>query len=156
MQAKSPEAIEILGNRGLEEFCERYKTELSQLHSFHEVLWNTADHLGHIAGSFHQPTPMFVTQHSNPLDDNSPIQQSWKVEGGVCGFAWVNIRPATSRFARWAKKRDIGHTDSYYGGLSIWISAHGQSMERKLAHAERTASILRMAGLNARAYSRMD
>lgn len=101
--------------------------------------------------------PMRVVQRVNPLDDSSPIVREYpEVPDGPCGFAWVNIKPATSRFVRWLKKRDIGHRDTYYGGWTIWISEHGQSITRKSAHASALARALQAASVNAYSYSRMD
>jgi hypothetical protein len=58
---------------------------------------------------------------------------------GVCGFAWVVVKPATSSFAKWLKK--TGWADKAYGGgLSIWIGGYNQSMTRKEAHAAAMAS----------------
>jgi malate synthase len=74
----------------------------------------------------------------------------------VCGFAWIKIRPATSAFAKWLVKTGKARP-AYGGGLSIWISAHNQSMERKEAHARAMAKVLsEKLGINCYAESRMD
>lgn len=103
-----------------------------------------------------QIVPMIVTQHSNMLDDNSPVKKEWYVADGVCGFAWINVRPATSRFAKWLKSQNIGSTDSYYGGITIWISEFGQSMQKKETYARAYAEVLRKHGFKAHMMSRMD
>lgn len=82
------------------------------------------------------PTPMVVYERVNPFDDSSAIKTMYPpVMEGPCGFAWVNIRDARKGFARWAKQAGVGRHDSYEGGVTIWVSAYGQSMQRKEAHA---------------------
>lgn len=102
------------------------------------------------------PTPMHVVEHANPLDDNSPIIRRYEpVIEGVCGFAWINLYPATSSLARFLKKH--GKADKAYGGgMQIWVSGYGQSMERKSAYAGAYAQVLSDAGFTAYAGSRMD
>jgi hypothetical protein len=109
-----------------------------------------------LAGNNHNPTPMIVQQHANMADDNSPVVQSWNVPGGVCGFAWVNIKPATSKFCRWLKANNIVERVSYHGGYNLWCSDFGQSMERKEQWAGAVAQVLRKYGITARSMSRMD
>jgi hypothetical protein len=102
------------------------------------------------------PVPMHVVQRANPLDDNSPIIQRYEpIMDGVCGFAWVNVKPGTSSFARWLSKNGLGHK-SYYGGVDIWISDHSQSMTRKECHARAFAEVLRGYGIEAHSMSRID
>jgi len=91
------------------------------------------------------------------MNDNSPVVREYPpVMGGVCGFAWINIKPANSRFANYLRSRGIGRTDDYYGGLTIWIGDYGQSMEKKEAYARAAAAVLYDAGIAASAHSRMD
>jgi hypothetical protein len=80
-----------------------------------------AHEAGHKAAMAAIPVPMVINGYA-PIDD------------GVCGFAWVTIRPATSRFAKWAGKT-LGASKAYGGGLMIWISDYHQSMTRKEAYA---------------------
>ena len=44
----------------------------------------------------------------------------------------------------------------FRSGLSVWVSEGGQSMERKEAYARAYADVLRAAGIEAYAGSRMD
>lgn len=76
---------------------------------------------------------------------------------GSCGFAWVNIKPATSKFGRWLKDNGLARKDSYYGGLCYWIGAYGQCYEQKEAYAYAFARVLQENGI-AKAYagSRLD
>lgn len=121
-------------------------------------LYEAADIAGKMDADACIPTPMIVQQRTNALDDSSPIVKSWNVAGGVCGFAWVNIRPGNSKFANWLKKNGYARKDSYYGGVSIWVSDYGQSMELKEAYAKGFAEVIAAQLDNVKVYamSRMD
>jgi len=85
---------------------------------------------------------------------------------GCCGFAWVNMKPATSSFARWlATKRKenpgdrtYGRVDDYYGGVTWWDPGQwgGQSINIKEEGAMAFASVLRKHGFDARVMTRLD
>lgn len=77
------------------------------------------------------------------------------IAAGVCGFAWVKIRPGTSSFAKFLVRKGIARR-SYSGGVDIWISAYGQSYEKKLAYARGMAGVLAEAGFDAYASGRLD
>lgn len=111
---------------------------------------------GLAAGDRCTPVPMIVSEHVNPLNDNSPVKKSWHVPSGVCGFAWVSIRPGNSPFANWLKSLNLAKKDSYEGGVKIWIHNYGQSLERKEAYAHAFAEVLRDGGIKAYSGSRMD
>ena len=122
----------------------------------HQELFDRAQNAGRVAGNRITPTPMRVVEHKNPFDDNNPIVQEFPVVmGGVCGFAWVNIRPGNSSFARWMVKNNMA-SKAYKGGVDIWISDHGQSYERKTANASAMARVLRDAGIKAYSMNRLD
>jgi hypothetical protein len=122
-----------------------------------EDVYSVAFQAGMLAADDCTPTPMHVVERENPLDDSSAIKHAYApVMSGVCGFAWVNVKPGTSAFARWLKKEGHGRTDSYYGGVTVWIGEHGQSYERKQAHASEMAQVLRTHGVNAQSMSRLD
>lgn len=114
--------------------------------------------LAHAAGTaaaeIHEPEPMVVAQHLHPMDDSSPVTQAWLVPDGVCGFAWVSHRPASDSFGRWASKHGWG--SAYGGGIQLWVSAYGQSYERKHAYAVAYAEVLREHGISANAGGRLD
>lgn len=107
-----------------------------------QKIWDKAWQAGVDAANAAVPTPMVVTSHSNPLDDGSPVENSWYVPEGVCGFAWVIVKPGNSKFANWLKKHKLARPDHYYGGVNIWISDYGQSYTRKEAHAYAMAKVL--------------
>lgn len=119
-------------------------------------LFKMAHEAGMIAGEAARPMPMHVVEHANPFDDNSAIVRRYApVMDGICGFAWINIRPARGAFVNWLKSQDKGHK-GYHGGYDVWVGAFGQSLERKQAYAHAFAEILRENGIKAFAYSRMD
>lgn len=75
-----------------------------------------------------------------------------------CGFAWVNVKPATSRIARVLKER-YGARKSYSSsGIQIWNPGGSmtQSMDVKEAGAAAFARVLQAEGYNAYADSRAD
>ena len=112
---------------------------------------------GMVAGIGAEVEPMVVQQHMNMLDAASPVAKSYFVEGGVCGFAWITVRPANSSFALWAKKNSGDRwSKDYYGGLSLHVHEFGQSMQRKQAYAHAYVDVLCGHGIKAYAHSRMD
>jgi hypothetical protein len=113
------------------------------------------------------PTPMIVQQRVNPLDDGSPVVKQWIVEDGCCGFADIKVRATTTpnrRFLNGLKKAGLAGAeyslpwtkDSYAGGYRYWVSAGGQSLDRKEAYARAFAKVLGDYGVTAYAHSRMD
>lgn len=115
----------------------------SKYAKFHE-LYTKALEAGRKAFEDARPTPMVVQQHSNMFDDSSEVTQQWVIDDGVCGFAWLLIRPGNSSFAHWAKK-NAGASKAYGGGLSIWSPVGGtsQSLERKQAGVYAMADVLK-------------
>jgi hypothetical protein len=101
------------------------------------------------------PTPMIVQEHASMIDDTSPVVDEYFVSGGVCGFAWINIRPGNCPAANYAKKH-LGAGKDYYGGTSIWVHEGGQSMERKESYAHAYADVLQKNGIDAHTMSRID
>jgi len=87
-------------------------------------------------------TPMIVGGYEPVLD-------------GVCGFAWIVIKPANCAFANWARREGLGRT-GYGGGLHIWVGDFDQSYEKKQAYAWAFAEVLRNAGYMAYSDGRLD
>jgi len=84
------------------------------------------------------------------------------VEDGVCGFAWVKIKPARGKFVAYLKKNEIGDV-SYTGGYEIWMGSAvdgaigaSQSYERKLSAARAFAKVLNENGITAIPQGRLD
>ena len=108
------------------------------------------------------PTPMIVYTPKDVLgsltggddggiDPNEPVEF---VSEGICGNAWVNIKPGGSRFARWLIKEGYARGGAYRGGvtLSTWKlcgERGSQSYARWCAAADAIASVLRDAGITA-------
>jgi hypothetical protein len=126
----------------------------------HRELYERAHDAGMKAAEGHTPVPMIVQQHSNVMDDNSPVVQSWNVGGGVCGFSWTVIRPGNCSFANWMKKNGKGKYSEYERGVLVWagseFSDFGQSMTTKEAYSHAFANVISDAGINITTYSRMD
>lgn len=122
-----------------------------------EQAWKMATEAGRKAAEACTPVPMTVVERANPLDDTSPITRRYApVMDGVCGFAWIVIRPGNSSFARWVKN-NRGARKSYYGGIEYPIHDYNQSMAKKEAHAWAMANTLRdMLGVEVYSNSRMD
>jgi len=108
-----------------------------------EYIYAEARAAGLAAGKAAVPPVMVVQERASALDDESPVKKEWTVPEGPCGFAWVNVRPGNSKFANWLKKNGLARSDSYAGGVTIWVSEFGQSMVRKEAYARALAESLR-------------
>jgi hypothetical protein len=109
-----------------------------------------------------RPTPMVVgtptTFFGNEIDQSKP---TYFIEGGVCGYASVVIKPARGKFVAELKKRGIG-SSHYYGGYAVssWEFApsirRDQSYERAFAAAKGAVEVLEKYGINAYVDSRID
>ena len=121
-----------------------------------QELFDKAHKNGMTAGNNCTPRPMIVGSPTSPFgNDIDKTKKVYKVEGGVCGFAWVHFA-GNMPFGRWAKKKGLASKD-YPNGLCVWVREFGQSMTRKEAYADAFAKILRDEGnITAYARSRMD
>ena len=120
-----------------------------------ESLYIQAHDAGNNAVTQTTVKPMIVTQAANPLDDSSAVVNAWVVNDGVCGFASVIIKPATSKFAKFLVANQLARKH-YAGGVSMSIRDFNQSLTKKEAYAEGFAKVLRDNGINAWAESRID
>jgi hypothetical protein len=109
-----------------------------------------------------RPTPMIVGTPTTPLGNViDETKETWFVEGGVCGFASVIIKPARGKFVTLLKTRGVGRK-SYYGGwdVSSWEFApsirRDQSYERACAAAAGAVKVLQSYGINAYVDARID
>jgi hypothetical protein len=115
------------------------------------------------------PTPMVVYTPKDPVASllggpdggPDPSEPVYTVNEGICGSAWVNIRPGGSRLARWLIKEGYGRPDRYYGGVAVSLyrlcgDGGSQSYTRWVAAADAVAETLREAGITAYAQSRVD
>ena len=121
------------------------------------TVYSEAHALGIKAGNGCSPTPMVVGTPTTPLgNDIDYSKDTHYVSDGVCGFAWINIKPARGKFVKYLKDNDIGRKDSYYGGYTIWVSGFGQSLARKESYARAFANHLNKNGITAYSMSRID
>ena len=112
-----------------------------------ETIYNEA-HLAGI-GAVSQLTiePMVVV--------DSRTKQQWVIEDGLCGFAWVIIKPAHCSFAKYLKENHGAHKHNE-PGLMLWISGFNQSLAKKSAYAQAFAKSLNANGIDARYGERVD
>ena len=121
-----------------------------------EKLLEKAHLMGLDAGRLVGVTPMVVGSPSTPLgNDIDYSKKTYFVEGGVCGFAGVVIKPARGKFVSYLKKLGMGYKH-YYGGWYVSVREFGQSLTRKEAYAEAFAKVLGEAGMRCYVDSRMD
>jgi len=113
----------------------------------YEDVYQLAHEAGHKAALATVPAPMVVVGHG--------FREV--VSEGPCGFAWINLRPATNGFCRWLKKTK-GLDKAYGGGMDIWVGAYGQSIARKEAYAHEFAKVINahIPGIAASGRSRLD
>ena len=121
-----------------------------------EKLLEKAHLMGMDAGRLVGVTPMVVGSPSTPRgNDIDYSKKTYFVEGGVCGFAGVVIKPARGKFVSYLKKLGMGYKH-YYGGWYVSVREFGQSLTRKEAYAEAFAKVLGEAGMRCYVDSRMD
>lgn len=119
-------------------------------------LFAAAHAAGMAAGNAAVPQPMIVGSPSSLFaNDIDPRQPIYHVPEGVCGFAWVHIPNGRHPFVNECRNRKIGHKN-YHKGWDVWVRDFGQSMARKEAYARAFAGVLKEAGIEAYADSRMD
>lgn len=109
-------------------------------------LHNEAHEAGMKASEIHKPAPMGVTDGKN----------TYVIDGGVCGFAWVKVVPGGCSFARWAKKNIERASKGYPNGLQIWCPLSTQSMTTKEAYCDAYAKVLESRSVKAYSQSRLD
>ena len=109
-----------------------------------------------------RPTPIVVGTPTTPFGNEiDETKETWFVEGGVCGFASVIIKPARGKFVTLLKSRNVGRK-SYYSGydVSSWEFApsirRDQSYERAVAAASAAATVLNSYGITAYVDARVD
>lgn len=78
------------------------------------------------------------------------------VQGGCCGFAWVQIKPANCAFAKFMVEKKYARKWAGETGVCYWIGEFGQSMSTKEIYADAFAQVLRNNGIYAYSASRMD
>jgi len=101
--------------------------------------WTSDLHDAHLAGlaaaEALTPEPMTVVGRD----------RTFFVEGGVCGFARVEVRPRNTAWAKWLLGAGWRSSD-YFKCVALNVSDFGQSMQRKEAYAAAFARHLNALG----------
>lgn len=106
-----------------------------------ERIWQLCCESAERAAKACKPTPMFVQQHANVMNDRSPVKQQWIVESGICGMAVVRL-PLNHPFTQHLIKRGYARKNTYESGASVkrmvksTESPLEQSYERNCAMAD--------------------
>jgi hypothetical protein len=115
------------------------------------LLWARAERRGREAAQAITPSVMRIVQADPFTGKTLPGAKVYVETEGPCGFAYVTIDPARGPLVSWLKKTGKGHK-SYYGGYEVSIHDHGQSLERKSAHAKAMAEYLTAEGVQGISY----
>jgi len=119
-----------------------------------QAIYDEARKAGLLAGQGSTPNPIIVSEVG--LDDK-PYNgsQSWLINEGACGFAWIDI-PSREAFGKWIVAIGYGDRETYKHCVEIWVGEFNQSVARKEAYAEAFAKVLQKYGITAYAGSRLD
>lgn len=99
--------------------------------------------------AFHdaKPTPVIFGQAKGLFGNEMVPGTEELVEDGVCGFAWINIKPARGEFVKFLKSKNIGRKGVYGGytisAYDIGIPGSSQSMERKEAGCKAFVAVIK-------------
>jgi hypothetical protein len=110
-----------------------------------EQIYSEAHNAGMVALNKCVPRPMVV----------NAVDKSYYVEDGLCGFAYIIIRPARGQLISWLKKNNIGRKH-YNGGYSIFVGEGDQSVAKKEAYAKAFAEVLKKYDINCHVETRLD
>ena len=109
----------------------------------YEAIHEECHAAGMIAGKAVRSNPMIVgeptTLFGNEIDYT---KRTYVLDDGPCGYAWVNIHPGNCKVANQYKKMGLARP-AYGGGVQMWVSEFGQSVDRKTAYANAYADKLR-------------
>ena len=103
------------------------------------------------AGQEAIPTPMVVSGGVP-----GEVEKNYYISEGMCGFAWVTIRPSYGKFASWLKAMGYGSYSAYDRAVLIWCHEFNQSVTRKEAFAEAFADVLTKHDIPCSSHSRLD
>ena len=108
-------------------------------------IWTEASKAATVAAKQCIPTPMGV--YSVDLLGNQ-LSETTIINEGVCGFAWVRIKPARGPFIKFLKENNFGDL-CLYGGWMISVSMFtgSQSFERNEAAAKAFVEVLKKNGI---------
>ena len=127
---------------------------MSKVHC--EKVLERAHLMGRDAGRSVGVNPMVVGTPTELMGNEIDYsKKTYVVEGGVCGFAGVVIKPARGKFVSYLKSIGMGNKH-YYGGWYVSVREFGQSLTRKEAYAEAFADVLKEVGMKVYVDSMMD
>lgn len=155
-QAKNSKYCSIHKKEARKNFFEiinKGKKERNERDNVFAKIFEQAHLAGMEAANNCRPTPMVVQEIKNQLDDNSKVTKEWVIADGVCGFAWVEIKPGNCAAANYMKRKILNKKN---GKAVLFVHQFNQSMERKQAYAYAYANVLNNNNIKAYAYSRMD
>lgn len=117
-----------------------------------QEMYEVAHKAGQDAVADMVPIPMVIGNARNIFSNEIVPGTEQVILDGPCGFAWINIKPGNSRFAKWLVANGKARKDSYNGGVIVWVSDYRQSVQRKETYAMAFARSLRQNGID-KAYS---
>lgn len=122
-----------------------------------EVIYNLAVWHAETASKNIVPHPVrWASAHRWSDVGIDPDQPSWVENEGLCGFAWVTIRPARGEFVKYLKSRGIGHKNYSGSGWTINTTTLEQSFERNEAWANTFCAILEKYNIHSTVTTRLD
>jgi len=105
-----------------------------------EDIWTEATNAAIVAHNDCVPVGMTVGQASG-LFGNAIIPGTEEyVADGVCGYAWIQVKPARGPFVKWMKQNKLGDT-GVYGGWTISPSDFDRSLGRTLSMQRKEAAM---------------
>lgn len=131
--------------------------------TFEETAWNEATLAAEKAFDSCVPTPMVIGRSSGLFANDIIPGTEEVIEDGVCGFAWIRIKPARGPLVKWLKSQDKGSL-GVYGGWRVSPYdfnprlGYSQSMQRKEAAMKAACEVLKVYYPNSKIWveSRMD
>lgn len=110
-----------------------------------EALYDKANDAG-LAAAKEVELPQFLITETNAFGEQKENAKQY-IMNGLCGFAWVSIKPANMKFAKWMVQNAGARKDSYAGGVRFPIFGFEQSIDKKAAYAGAFAGVLQDAGM---------
>jgi hypothetical protein len=114
------------------------KAERARIRAKFQADFEDAHAVAVLAGNAANPTPMAVY---NPASGATHV-----VSDGVCGFAYVTIRPRNCKLARFAVDHYCWRSNSWHKRIELSVQDFGQSLARKEAFAEAFAKRMHELG----------
>lgn len=94
-----------------------------------------------------KPNPVIFGQAKDLFSNEMVPGTEELVMDGLCGFAWINIKPARGEFVKFLKRNNIGHPGVYGGwtisAYNVGIPGSSQSMERKEAGCKAFVAVIK-------------